>query len=65
MSDYVNIDFQVTVYDVVVDGEELDFTADLDNDGDIRIEVKKESVEEFIRNNYTDEEIISTFNLVI
>lgn len=61
------IEIEVRVYDVTIDGEEIGFLADLDCDGDIRIELEKNSFEEnavkYLRYNNTDEELKEMFGL--
>lgn len=61
------IEIVVRVYDVSIDGEDIDFSAESDCDGDIRVELEKNSFEEIavkhLRYNNTDEELKELFGL--
>lgn len=67
MANYVTMEYkepieiEVNIYDVRVDGEDIDFDAEVDHDGDIRIELDENSFEEiaikYLRDRNTDDEL--------
>lgn len=61
------IEFEIRIYDVAVGGEDIDFSADTDSDGDIRIELEEKSFEEiavkYLRYNNSDEELKEMFGI--
>lgn len=63
----INVDFETTIYDVVIDGMGIEFTASLDSDGDVRIQLDESSFNEaaidYLRRNNTDDELKELFGL--
>ena len=70
MSEHLSIDkvtVDVCVYDVVMDLFDFDFSARVDNDGDIRINLYepsfKDNAIEYIKSNFDPDEIKEMFGL--
>lgn len=61
------VDIEVGVYDVTIDGDAIDFEAEVDSDGDIRIKLDERDFEsvaiKYLRDRNTDDELKDMFGL--